>query len=205
MPRFTNTYSRGNDDPGQNVYETATIEVTLDLDNSDCREDKEGRCVGDVKLKLEYKATASTVDPLFVTAGPRYALRETGPGGASNQLQHNPGAPAGPQGDTLTGELSLGSIPCKGGSKKGEIDVEARIIPPPGGGPPQWTGFVQQRILYEVEIRECGQVNVMLLDVQQLNPAVVLRAIPTPLRQTGSTIIAGPWPPGYPAFPGQPR
>lgn len=204
MPRYTNTYSRGNNDPTEDVYETSEIEVTLDVDTSDCSEDKEGRCSGDVKITLEYKATSSTGDPMFVGAGPRFALREPGPGGGSAQLTHAAAGPAGPQGDTLTASLSLAMIPCSGGTKKGEIGVEARILLP-GGGPRQWTGYVQQRISFDVEITSCGEVNPRLLELEQLTPDVIMGRILTPVVQTGSSYDAGPFPTGYPDFPGRPR
>ena len=36
MATTINTYSRGNDDPGENQYETAKIEMKLDIDDSVC-------------------------------------------------------------------------------------------------------------------------------------------------------------------------
>jgi len=204
MARYTKLYSVGNDDATENSYETARLEITLDVDTSGCQQadqpDGTVACIGEVKVKLEYTATASTGDQMFVTVGPAFALRDGGQGGGSAQLQHTAAGAAGPAGDTLTATLDLAPIPCSGGKLRGTVDVELR----PGGG--AFRGNVPQRISYRVSIRPCGQIfEAEVSAVSNHYLSMIGGRIETPLHDItppagGGNPPEAPWP----AHPGVP-
>ncbi len=195
MPKLDKIYSRGNDDPNENIYETAKIMVTLHIDDSACKKDDKGICQGDVDIKFAYSAVRSTPDPNneFQLIGPRFVLRQEGGLTNVNRLVFRNSNPNGNIGDTLTANLGLGSLPCSGGTMQGIVSLEAMLA---NGSFP---GFVQERFSYEVEIGSCGKVITSSLTGLQLNPGIVLGRVATPFIDItdGSA--------GYPSFPGVPR
>ena len=146
-----------------------------------------------VKIKITYLAMAQTEDTQFSSIGQNYSLRHT-TSGAVDDLRH-PGSPK-----FLQGDMSLGTLPCSGGSTSGTIDVQFRPRNPDGTRG-AW-GLIQQRLVYSVTVKKCGEddASVSLVGFRP-DPALV----DTPLIQIRSNYFVGPLPPGYPTYPGRPR
>lgn len=165
--------------------------MVLDVDTSDCSVVEEGGrevCQGEVTVKLEYTATSSTPDPQFVSVGQNFGLRKSG-ASSSTSLSHTTAPPSGAEGDKLSATITLGTVPCSGGTLDGTAEIVAG-------------SFVIQTIQYEVEINACGNVsNVDTTTSETTRPG----RVSTPLRditeqEDGST----PENP-YPDYPGTPR
>ena len=132
-----------------------------------------------------------TITPGRSTAGPTQAgmaLSEAGvPGNTSGPLRlsiddaQTGGVPGDP-GDTVSQQLSVGSVPCLGSSRGGTVNL--------GGG--------FQVINYSIDADSSG---VQAADITLSEPGRMAGRIPTPL------IKLSPGTPGtpYPAFPGTPR
>jgi len=163
MPDVSKKYSRGNDDPSEPQYETAKIEVTLHINTEVCQQEGD-YCDGEVVIKLSYKATSSTDDPMFFQAEGVAELKDNKPNGESSGLIHGAPPPLpqpipSPKGSTLTATVRLGSVPCTGGSLTGTASI--RDIP----ATPTSSSFVYETITYNVVITSCGVITTSQLSV----------------------------------------
>ena len=96
-------YSRGNDDPSENSFETAKVELILE-----CKSIQE-KNTGKVKLKYIAHPKGSPKDVGNILSGPLFRLEEDG----KNATHHSPNLnlienlPEGPEGNILWAELTV--------------------------------------------------------------------------------------------------
>jgi hypothetical protein len=186
------TFSRGNDDPGECQYETASIRVEVFADPCVC-----GRILGPaVPMTMEYVATLagkSFSDPARTIPetqasriGSQASLAETTGGSASTPLVHRTAGPPGDPGDTLSARLSLTPrARCDGTSVGGTVTV---------GIPTTATeeGVTFQTIAWSVSAAATG---VAKADVSLTEAPPAKGRVATPTRVS----------PRYPTFPGTAR
>jgi RHS repeat-associated protein len=202
---YKKSYSRGNDDPEENVYETAKINVTLNVDTSACRGTAYGICDGDVNVEMMYVAVNSTDltlqdeekrkgnpvppelpnKPSLEVYGPRYFMTD---GKKSKYLDFVPNESGGGGiGAMVYQMMNVAAIDCCGGDDSGEISI---VFATSEGQ------IVQQVINWSVSIGQCGLINEASIEMVQLNPFRRNGRIDTPSKPSDNP---------YPTFPGDSR
>jgi RHS repeat-associated protein len=159
-------YSRGAGYPPDEDFETARIKVKLVVDTSACPAPKteEAKCMGNVKLKLEYESKMTVPNQ---KQAEDYAKKGADFFGLKFE---NTLVPFKLKDDKVTSgaSIELGEIPCKGGEKQGTVWVIMKSFE---GKPedylksdayrlrPLANRAVQQSFDFKVKIKCCGQID----------------------------------------------
>lgn len=177
MPDYTVRFSRGNNDPRDNIYETAIIELVLDVDTSECKAEDAGHndgdeeaCHGATELTLTYRSLPQTGDPDHAAAAqhlldPNESIQRGQRRSQQLQWTPNPNPDPAPPGappnwdPKIAGskyEVTVGLDPIQCFGRRKGIATMHQIIPTQQG--PQLSN-ARQVIVYNVVFSSCGRVD----------------------------------------------
>lgn len=164
--KFESNWSIGGDDPDED-YETASVKATFEASNCQCCKTKDCNCRGDITIQLNYEAKVGGRDPggamipasrLGLCHVPR-SFERNWEGFTFERFQ-----PPLIEGNytfrfRVTATISIGFVPCTGGSLSGHIAVSRRDTC--GNLEDREEGNIRQFISYSVSAAECGKANIV--------------------------------------------
>ena len=183
---------------GNNIYEIAIIDTSLDADTSNCMQASIGYC-GNVPIILTVTiyAPKTSWSGLTSSAPPLFKIVDGNTGNASGNFAKDPSKEKPGYRIAYTTSVSLDSVHCSGGRTSGSAGIQNAA-----------GGSNRVSINYNVNVTHCGNAdgNVKITADQvagDVNPNTGLPNV-RPTRHTDSNHEYGPWEPPYPPYPGTP-